>query len=157
MMFASTLCWLVIWFIRKVLPESARWLGQRGRHKEAHQVMSQMEIRCSVTPKADFPQDDATARLPQRGRFRETWAPEWRKRTLMRVVMNFFQAIGFFGFGNWLPALRPGTGSTVTHSMLYALSLTPAYPIGSLICCRYADTSEHKCQIDCSLLMPEAL
>ncbi|NIF22737.1 MULTISPECIES: MFS transporter [Pantoea] len=150
---AGALCSLVIWFIRKNLPESARWLAQQGRHQEAHQVMSQMEIRCGLTPKADFPQDDAAAQLPQRGRFREIWAPEWRKRTLMLVVMNFFQAIGFFGFGNWLPALLSGKGTTVTHSLLYAFFITLAYPIGSLICSRYADKFENKWQIVGSSLM----
>ena len=44
----------------------------------------------------------------------------------MLVVMNFFQAIGFFGFGNWLPALLSGKGASVTHSLLYAFFITLA-------------------------------
>ena len=150
---AGALCSLVIWFIRKNLPESARWLAQQGRHQEAHRVLSEMEKRCGVAPGADFPADDAAAQLPKRGRFSEIWAPAWRKRTLMLVVMNFFQAIGFFGFGNWLPALLSGKGTTVTHSLLYAFFITLAYPLGSLICSRYADKFENKWQIVFSCLM----
>ena len=150
---AGALCSLIIWFIRKDLPESARWLAQQGRHQEAHQVLSAMEKRCGVAPGADFPPDDAAAQLPKRGRFSEIWSPVWRKRTLMLVVMNFFQAIGFFGFGNWLPALLSGTGTTVTHSLLYAFFITLAYPLGSLICSRYADKFENKWQIVFSCLM----
>ncbi|MDI6936687.1 MFS transporter, partial [Serratia sp. Se-PFBMAAmG] len=91
--------------------------------------------------------------LPKKGRFSEIWATAYRKLTVMLVVMNFFQAIGFFGFGNWLPALLSGKGATVTHSLLYAFFITLAYPLGSLICSRYADKIENKWQIVLSSLM----
>lgn len=150
---AGAVCSLVIWLIRKNLPESARWLAQQGRHQEAHQVLSAMEKRCGIAPGEDFSSSDAAAQLPKKGRFSEIWAPAYRKRTLMLVVMNFFQAIGFFGFGNWLPALLSGKGATVTHSLLYAFFITLAYPLGSLICSRYADKLENKWQIVFSSLM----
>ncbi|MEZ3500027.1 MFS transporter [Pantoea sp. KPR_PJ] len=150
---AGALCSLAIWFIRKDLPESARWLAQQGQHQAAHQVLSAMETRCGIAPGAAFPPDDAAAQLPTRGRFKEIWAPAYRKRTLMLIVMNVFQAIGFFGFGNWLPALLSGKGATVTHSLLYAFFITLAYPLGSLICSRYADSMENKWQIVLSCLM----
>jgi len=150
---AGAVCSLVIWLIRKNLPESARWLAQQGRHQQAHQVLSTMEQRCGLTPGAPFPPDDAAAQLPKQGRFREIWSPAYRQRTLMLVVMNFFQAIGFFGFGNWLPALLSGSGTTVTHSLLYAFFITLAYPLGSLISSRYADKLENKWQIVLSSLM----
>jgi len=150
---AGAVCSLVIWLIRKNLPESARWLAQQGRHQEAHKVLSEMEKRCGIAPGEDFSNSDAAAQLPKKGRFSEIWAPAYRKRTLMLVVMNFFQAIGFFGFGNWLPALLSGKGATVTHSLLYAFFITLAYPLGSLICSRYADKIENKWQIVLSSLM----
>ncbi len=150
---AGALCSLVIWFIRKNLPESARWLAQQGRHQDAHRVLSEMEKRCGIAPGDDFSQRDAAAQLPKKGRFSEIWAPAYRKRTLMMVVINFFQAIGFFGLGNWLPALLSGKGATVTHSLLYAFFITLAYPLGSLICSRYADRLENKWQIVFSSLM----
>ncbi|WP_337024815.1 MULTISPECIES: MFS transporter [unclassified Pantoea] len=150
---AGAVCSLVIWLIRKNLPESARWLAQQGRHQEAHKVLSEMEKRCGIAPGEDFSDSDAAAALPKKGRFSEIWSPTYRKRTLMLVVMNFFQAIGFFGFGNWLPALLSGKGATVTHSLLYAFFITLAYPLGSLICSRYADKLENKWQIVFSSLM----
>ena len=150
---AGAICSLVIWLVRRNLPESARWLAQQGRHQEAHQVLSTMEQRCGIAAGPAFSADDAAAQLPKRGRFSEIWSPAYRKRTLMLVVMNFFQAIGFFGFGNWLPALLSGRGATVTHSLLYAFFITLAYPLGSLICSRYADKLENKWQIVLSSLM----
>lgn len=150
---AGAVCSLVIWLVRRNLPESARWLAQQGRHQEAHQVLSAMEQRCGISPGPAVQADDAAAQLPKQGRFSEIWSHAYRKRTLMLVVMNFFQAIGFFGFGNWLPALLSGRGATVTHSLLYAFFITLAYPLGSLICSRYADKMENKWQIVLSSLM----
>ncbi len=113
-----------------------------------------MEIRCGAADSAPHPQEIETAEISQRkGRFRDIWAPQYRQRTLMLVVMNIFQAIGFFGFGNWLPALLSGKGASITHSLLYAFFITLAYPLGSLICSRYADKIENKWQIVLSSLM----
>lgn len=146
---AGALASLVIWLVRKGLPESPRWLVQQRRYAQARQVMRDMERRCGVAA-TDFPSrpaDDAEG-APLHGRFRDIWAPQYRDRTLMLVVMNFFQAIGFFGFGNWLPALLSGKGASVTHSLLYAFFITLAYPLGSLLCSFYADKMENKWQID---------
>ncbi len=150
---AGALCSLIIWFVRKNLPESARWLAQQGRHEDAHHVVTAMEKRCGVTRSPAYVAEENTGNLPRKGTFREIWSPEYRQRTLMLTVMNFFQAIGFFGFGNWLPALLSGKGTTVTHSLLYAFFITLAYPLGSLICSRYADKIENKWQIVLSSLM----
>jgi putative MFS transporter len=151
---AGALCSLVIWIIRKNLPESPRWLAQQGRHLEAHQGVTRMELRCGKPSTEPAPDAIDTGEIiQQKGRFRDIWRPEYRQRTLMLVVMNIFQAIGFFGFGNWLPALLSGKGASITHSLLYAFFITLAYPLGSLICSRYADKIENKWQIVFASLM----
>ncbi len=150
---AGAFCSLVIWLVRKNLPESARWLAQQGRSEEAHHVVSAMEKRCGVTVSPAYNPEDVVVELPRKGTFKEIWSAKYRSRTLMLMTMNFFQAIGFFGFGNWLPALLSGKGTSVTHSLLYAFFITLAYPLGSLICSRYADKIENKWQIVLSSLM----
>jgi len=151
---AGAVCSMVIWLVRRNLPESPRWLAQQGRHQEAHQVVSALEARCGVADTAPAMESiDTSVAEKIQGRFRDIWRPEYRQRTIMLVVMNFFQSIGFFGFGNWLPALLSGKGASITHSLMYAFFITLAYPLGSLICSRYADKFENKWHIVLSSLM----
>ena len=144
----------IIWLVRKGLPESPRWLLQQQRFGEVRTVMQAMEKRCGMDEQADFPlrEDQPAPGQAKQGRFKDIWSVQYRGRTLMLVVMNFFQAIGFFGFGNWLPALLSGKGASVTHSLLYAFFITLAYPLGALICSRFADRMENKWQIVLSCL-----
>ncbi|WP_205950974.1 MFS transporter [Pantoea stewartii] len=150
---AGAVCSLIIWLVRKNLPESARWLAQQGRHEDAHAVMSAMEKRCGIVPGQHLTHSQPAAASETKSRFRDIWAPRYRNRTLMLVIMNFFQAIGFYGFGNWLPALLSGQGTSITHSLLYAFFITLAYPIGSLICGSFTSQLENKWQIVLSSLM----
>lgn len=151
---AGAVASLIIWVVRKGLPESPRWLLQKGRFQDVRAVMKKMEQRCGMSEQPDFPEPAGKplSSLPAKGRFKDIWSPQYRGRTVMLVVMNFFQAIGFFGFGNWLPALLSGKGASVTHSLLYAFFITLAYPLGALICSRYADRMENKWQIVLSCL-----
>ncbi|WP_413728804.1 MFS transporter [Sodalis sp. RH19] len=150
---AGAVASLVIWLVRKKLPESPRWLVQQRRYREAREVMLEMERRCGITAAVDFPRRDQAPATAKAGTFRDIWSAPYRGRTLMLSVMNFFQAIGFFGFGNWLPALLAGRGATITHSLLYAFFITLAYPLGSLLCSLYADKMENKWQIVLSCLV----
>ncbi|MCU7367720.1 MFS transporter [Pantoea stewartii] len=150
---AGAVCSLIIWLVRKNLPESARWLAQQGRHEDAHAVMSAMEKRCGIVPGQHLTHSQPAEASDTKSRFRDIWAPRYRNRTLMLVIMNFFQAIGFYGFGNWLPALLSGQGTSITHSLLYAFFITLAYPIGSLICGSFTSQLENKWQIVLSSLM----
>ncbi|QGX90510.1 MFS transporter [Tatumella sp. TA1] len=142
---------VVIWLVRRRLPESPRWLMEKNQVGAAHQIMMDMEKRCGAPIVTTLP--IASAQHSIKGQFSDIWSPKWRKRTLMLVVMNFFQAIGFFGFGNWLPTLLSGKGASLSHSLLYAFFITLAYPLGSLLCTLYADKLENKWQIVGASLM----
>ncbi|BDH44916.1 MFS transporter [Salmonella enterica subsp. enterica serovar Choleraesuis] len=149
---AGAVCSLVIWVVRKKLPESARWLAEQGRHSEAGEVLQTMERRCGIKHPAPLIATPHHTIAAKTSGFKEIWSPRYRQRTLMLMAMNFFQAIGFFGFGNWLPNLLSGQGAGFTHSLQYAFFITLAYPIGCLICSRFADKLENKWQIVFSAL-----
>src|SRR4029079_6443265 len=59
---------------------------------------------------------------------------------------NFFQTIGFYGFGNWVPRLGADQGVSVTHSLAYSALIAPAVPIGPFLFTLFADRFERKWQ-----------
>jgi MFS family permease len=89
---------LGIWFIRKKLPESPRWLVVQDRHLEAHHLITAMESRCGLPAKQPAPRSSENKQNAH-GTI-VTLSGQYRKRILLLVTMNIFQAIDFFDFGN---------------------------------------------------------
>jgi putative MFS transporter len=137
-----------VWVIRRLVPESPRGLIQRGRLAEAEAVTGRMEARVAADCGGRLPPPGpAVAETTHRGRFSEIFRPPYGGRTLMLSVFNFFQTIGFYGFGNWVATLLAAQGASVTKSLLYSFVIAIAYPVGPLICLTFADRFERKWQI----------
>ena len=62
----------------------------------------------------------------------------------MLMVFNFFQTIGFYGFGNWVPAMLATKGFGMLHSLQYSFAIALAYPLSPLLFLRIADKFERK-------------
>jgi putative MFS transporter len=139
---------MAVWFIRRSIPESPRWLAQQGRLEEASKAISEIEAR--VEAEIGQPLSEPVAGPSEAGgmgKFSEIWVAPYGGRTLMLVVFNFFQTIGFYGFGNWVPALMASKGANVTNSLQYSAIIAVIYPIGPLLCALIADRFERKWQI----------
>lgn len=132
---------VAVWFIRRPLPESPRWLAAQGRVAEADRIVSWLEGGVArVLP----PQAVAEAMPAVRGRLREIWQPAYRGRTIMLILFNIFQAVGYYGFANWVPTLLIKHGITVTHSLEYTFIIAIAAPFAPLLFYRLADSLERK-------------
>jgi MFS transporter, putative metabolite:H+ symporter len=135
---------IFVWWIRRALPESPRWLAQQGRLDEADRIMTALEARVAAEYGRPLPPLAPVGAVPARGRFADLWAPPYRRRTLMMTIFNVFQTVGFYGFANWVPTLLIKQGITVTTSLMYSSVIALAAPLGPLIGLVIADRFERK-------------
>jgi len=140
---------LVIWWIRRGLPESPRWLEQHGRTAEAEAIVAKMEEHARAETGAELPPPETISGEQERkaGSWTEMWNPTYRGRTIMLVIYNLFQTIGYYGFSSWVPTLLISQGVEVTKSLQYTFIIAVAAPIGPLVGTYFADRFERKWQI----------
>ena len=138
---------VVVWWIRLGLPESPRWYENHGDVTKAHAVMSgieeEVQAQVGVLPLPVHGAEEKEAR----GYFHEIWQDPYRARTIMLLIFNLFQTIGFYGFAAWVPTLLVSEGVTLIHSLLYTFVIALFNPLGPIIGMIMSDRWQRKWQI----------
>jgi putative MFS transporter len=143
---------IVVWWIRLRVPESPRWLASHGRVEEALRIVADLELRIATESGGPLPPVAASEAPIAHGRFAEIWQGPYLARTVMMSVFNIFQAVGFYGFANWVPTLLISQGIAVTSSLQYTFVIAMAAPLGPLLGVLLADRFERKWLIVLSAL-----
>jgi MFS transporter, putative metabolite:H+ symporter len=138
---------IFVWSIRRALPESPRWLAQKGRLAEAGKLISKLESVVEKEYGGPLPAPAEPEPVTTIRAFRDLWAPPYGKRTVMMSIFNVFQTVGFYGFANWVPSLLIKEGITVTNSLLYSAIIALSAPVGPIIGLFIGDKFERKTAI----------
>lgn len=119
--------------VRRALPESVRFLEQRGRADEAEAVVRRFEAQAGV------PHPERVVEAPATGAPRvglgELWRGGLARRTLALWLVWFGINFSYYGAFIWIPTLLTSRGFTLVKSFEYTLIITlaqlPGYAVSA--------------------------
>lgn len=118
---------LIVWYLRKRLPESPRWLEARGRDGEAEALLQAIEREAADG--RTLPQPAPTPPLPAVP-FSALFSRSLLPRVLVGSVTLITTNTLIFGFVNWIPTFFVQQGLSITRSFAYAMVIALGAPLG---------------------------
>jgi putative MFS transporter len=119
---------LIVWYLRKNLPESPRWLEAQGRTDEAEALMQEIEKEASggkALPALNLPAPAAPVAMS------DLFKPPLAQRLFVGCWVLITINTLIFGFVLFLPQFFLRQGLTITNSLAYTLVLS----VGSVAGC----------------------
>lgn len=127
---------LIVWFLRKSMPESPRWLESKGRFEEADRILRRIEAEAGSTE----PVRQSTARIEAAPvSLAVVFSPPIILRTILGVLLNVVMGFCLYGFIGWLPTFFVKQGVSIAASLEWTTVMALGGPIGAFIGLLVAD------------------
>jgi len=112
------------------------------RVTSGEQEKSRSLASLEMTPQRSQATPSENAR--EKGTFGELWRAPYLGRTVMLVIFQALQTIGFYGFANWAPTFLLKQGVSLLHSLEYTMFIAMVSPVGPLLAAWTSDRFERK-------------
>ncbi|MHB8074280.1 MFS transporter [Desulfosporosinus fructosivorans] len=113
-------------YLRKAVPESPRFLEQKGRIKEADDIVAKMEREAGLAPLKDAEKDSPQEKNKNRVSLLDLWSGAYRRRTMVLWILWLGINFGYYGFVLWIPSLMIGKGFVLIKSLEFTLIMSLA-------------------------------
>ncbi|WP_345467034.1 MFS transporter [Actinoallomurus oryzae] len=145
MFFIGALGAILVWVLRRALPESPRWLESVGRSREADRIVTSWEEDARRSgAQLPPPQPDEAPVSQDRLPVRVLFTREYARRTFMQWTINGLEVFGYYGFGTLAPLVLLAKGYSVVSSLSFLAFVYIGYPIGSALSLPIIERMERK-------------
>jgi len=126
---------LAIWWMRKKMPESPRWLEAKGQLEERDRLLAVIEAEVEAQTGTPLPPPqqavpDTRAKVAGLGAL---FGPALLRRTLLGMLLLVTMNTGIYGLVTFLPSFMVAKGETIASSLAYTTVMTLGGPAGSLV------------------------
>ncbi|AYD39391.1 MFS transporter [Clostridium fermenticellae] len=113
-------------YLRKGIPESPRYLEQKGYFKEADAIVGKMEKQAGINSKHIDTSPLSGDKRSKGGRLADLWSKAYFKHTIVLWVLWLGINFGYYGFVLWTPTLLVGKGFSLVKGFEFTLIMTIA-------------------------------
>lgn len=112
-----------VFYLRRSIPESPRYLASKGKIEEAREVVRWMEKECGAEP-VEITEGPMVQK--PKNTIRSIFEGRYIRRTLMLWILWFAMVYSYYGIFTWLPSLLVKDGHQVIATFRFVLIITLA-------------------------------